>query len=159
MMTRIDSMNEELLLQAAESGCNCIDYGVESGDPDTLRKIHKPHKVEMVRKIVPLTRKSGIEPRVFFILGFPWETTDSTDATLNLMIELSPFVDHFFPAIASILIPFPGTEIYEKYKTEYHFENWWLTSRRNYDAPKIKTHSYFESNVFTMGAVSNKREE
>ena len=68
-------------------------------------------------------------------------------------MELSPYVERFHPAIASILVPFPGTEIYELYKTRYGFENWWLGTERNYDTPNHKTASYFELKVFWAGNV------
>jgi anaerobic magnesium-protoporphyrin IX monomethyl ester cyclase len=153
MMTRIDSVNEEILSLAARAGCTQIDYGVESGHPETLKRIHKPHTVEMVRHIVPLTKKKGIKSFVFFILGFPWEGVEAIEDSRKFMKEISPYVECFHPAVASVLVPFPGTEVYEKYKDQYGFENWWLSSERNYDAPRPKKHTYFESQVFPMGTV------
>lgn len=153
MMTRIDSIDEPLLEMAKKSGCIRIDYGIESGHAETLKRIHKPHTIDMVRKIVPLTARYGIEPCVFFILGFPWEGPEETQSTFRLMKELSPYVRQFHPAIASILIPFPATEIYEKYKDQYGFQDWWLSSNRTYDAPRRETHSHFECSVFPVGAV------
>lgn len=153
LMTRIDTVNEDLLKTLASAGCIRIDYGVESGYPETLKRCHKPHTVEMVKRLIPLTAKFGIKTYVFFILGFPWEDLEATQATLNLMKELSPYVERFHQAIASILIPFPGTEIYEKYKKEFDFENWWLSDDQAYDAPEIKSHSFFESEVFWAGDV------
>lgn len=153
MMTRIDTVNEELLALVARAGCVQIDYGVESGNPETLRKIHKPHTVEMVRKVIPLTASCGIRPFVFFILGFPWEDDAALDNTKCLMKELTPHVACFHPAVASILIPFPRTEIYETYKEQYNLEKWWLGDERNYDAPSLGTHSYFHTRIFPLGAV------
>ena len=153
MMTRIDLVDEELLKLAARSGCIHVDYGIESGHPETLKRIHKPHTVEMVRHIVPLTASLGITPHVFFILGFPWDTPQTITMTRELMDELAPYVDNFHPAIASILIPFPGTEIYEKYEDKYALEQWWLSGDRNYDAPYAYRHSYFESKLFPFGTV------
>lgn len=153
MMTRIDAVDEALLLLASESGCRSIDYGVESGDPDTLKKIHKPHTIEMVKNTVRQTKESGINPNVFFILGFPWEGCKELEMTKALMVELTPYVETFHPAVASILIPFPGTELYEIYKDEYDLECWWLTGDRNYGIPKIGTHSYYETKLFAVGAV------
>ena len=98
-------------------------------------------------------KKYGIKTYVFFILGFPWENLEDTQATLNLMKELSPYVESFHQAVASILVPFPGTEIYEKYKEEFYFKNWWLSDKRNYNAPEIKNCSFFESEVFWAGDV------
>ena len=90
MMTRIDAVDEELLDLAARAGCVQIEYGVESGNPDTLKRIHKPHTVEMARRVIPMTRRHGIRPVVFFILGFPWESPQAIDATLELMGDLAP---------------------------------------------------------------------
>jgi anaerobic magnesium-protoporphyrin IX monomethyl ester cyclase len=153
MMTRVDFVDEDLLAVLARGGCVQIDYGIESGHPETLRRIHKPHTVEMVRRIVPLTAAYGIKPYAFFILGFPWDTPESIQATKALMEELSPYVANFHPAIASILIPFPGTEVYERYKDDHGFENWWLGSDRSYDAPDGKSHPYFETQLYSRGAV------
>ncbi|OGP51146.1 MAG: hypothetical protein A2Y79_03395 [Deltaproteobacteria bacterium RBG_13_43_22] len=153
MMTRVDSLDEPLLDLAARSGCTRIDYGVESGNPETLKRIHKPHTLDMVKKTIPLTAKFGIDPCVFFILGFPWEGTEETKITLAFMKELAPYLREFHPAIASILVPFPGTEIYEKYKDQYGFANWWLNGKRRYQPPRLKTHSLFECRVFPLGAV------
>lgn len=153
IMTRIDAVNEEFLRMIREAGCYQIDYGVESGDPVTLRRIHKPHTVDMVRKVIPLTARMGIDPYVFFILGFPWEDAASLDNTLSLMKEIAPHVANFHPAVASILIPFPGTEIYEQFKTEYQFENWWLSDERNYDEMIPARTSYYESKIFHLGNI------
>jgi anaerobic magnesium-protoporphyrin IX monomethyl ester cyclase len=152
MMTRIDAVDEELLALASRAGCKQIEYGVESGCPDTLKKIHKPHTVEMVRRVIPLTKRHGIRPVAFFILGFPWEDASAFADTLRLMEELSPHV-LFQPAIASILIPFPGTEIYDRYKEEFGFSQWWLSDDRNFDAPKSDRHAFYQVMMHRMGVV------
>jgi anaerobic magnesium-protoporphyrin IX monomethyl ester cyclase len=153
MMTRIDGVNEELLRLAAQAGCVQVDYGVESGSPRTLRQIRKPHTLEMVRRVVPMTRALGIRPCVFFILGFPWEDGSAIEETRALMEELRPHVGRFLPAIGSILIPFPGTAIYEAYRDEFGFGDWWLGDERNFDVPKPGTHAYFEYVLFPNGAI------
>lgn len=152
MMTRIDAVNEEMLSLAARAGCVRIDYGIESGHPDTLKRIRKPHTVEMVRRVVPMTSAVGIEPCVFFILGFPWDTPESLQATWDLMIELAPHVA-FHPAVAGVLIPFPGTEIYETYKDRYGLQDWWLTDDRHYHGDSERPRPYFMSQLFPVGTV------
>jgi radical SAM superfamily enzyme YgiQ (UPF0313 family) len=153
IMTRIDAVDEGLLRMLADAGCKSIDYGVESGNPETLKRIHKPHTVKMSKDIVRLTAEAGIKPNVFFILGFPWEGVEELELTRRLMVELSPYVDTFHPAVASILVPFPGTELYEKYKAEYDFEGWWLGEDRNYGVPRLETHPFYETRLFAVGAV------
>jgi radical SAM superfamily enzyme YgiQ (UPF0313 family) len=152
MMTRIDVVDEELLVLAAEAGCVQIDYGVESGNPETLKQIHKPHTVAMAREVVRMTARHGIRPVGFFILGFPWEDVRATDATLQLMQELSPYIV-FQPAVGSILVPFPGTELYDRYKDEYGFAGWWTSEERTYDAPRHGAHPFYQSVMYRMGVV------
>jgi hypothetical protein len=153
MMTRIDFVDEEILTAARRAGCIQIEYGVESGHPETLKRIRKPHTVEMVRRVIPMTAALGIKPYVFIILGFPWDTPETIDVTWQLMRDLSPHVACFHPAVASILVPFPGTEMYEKYKQQYGFAEWWLGQDRTYDAPSPDRHAYFEAQLFPRGAV------
>lgn len=153
MMTRIDGVDEEVLRLAAQSGCIGIDYGVESGSQATLRKIRKPHTPDMIRRVVPLTAALGIKPNVFFILGFPWEDVAAIEETRALMEELVPHVKDFYPAIGSILIPFPGTEIYDAYRDVYGFHEWWLGDERNFDVPSASTHPHCEYVLFRRGAI------
>jgi anaerobic magnesium-protoporphyrin IX monomethyl ester cyclase len=152
MMTRIDAVDEELLELAARAGCIQIDYGVESGSADTLKRIHKPHTVEMVRRVISLMQRHGIRPNVFFILGFPWEDCKAIDETQQLMRDIAPCV-MFHPAIASVLIPFPGTEIYRRYKDEHHFDGWWLSDDRTFDAPQADVHPFYQWVIYRVGAV------
>lgn len=153
VMTRIDAVDQALLKTIRQAGCKAIDYGVESGHPETLKRIHKPHTVEMVREIIPMTAQSGIQPNVFFILGFPWEDVAVLQNTHNLVKDIAPYVSVFHPAVASILIPFPGTEIYEQYSKEYGFENWWLSDEKNYDRLVPAKASYYEPKIFRLGNI------
>jgi hypothetical protein len=43
--------------------------------------------------------------------------------------------------------------LYEKYKDDYGFANWWLGDQSNYDAPAGDRHSWWESKYFARGAV------
>jgi radical SAM superfamily enzyme YgiQ (UPF0313 family) len=106
----------------------------------------------MVRRVIPMVSRRGIRPVGFFILGFPWEDPAATETTLQLMKELSPYIV-FKPAIASILIPFPGTELYDRYKDEYDFTQWWTGDERAYDVPTGKTHPFYQTVMYRMGMV------
>jgi anaerobic magnesium-protoporphyrin IX monomethyl ester cyclase len=154
MMTRIDlALDESMLELFARAGCVRADFGVETGDRESLRRIMKPHTLEMVQKVIPAAARLGIKPNVFFILGFPWDSHESIAATRRQMEELAPYVACYHPAVASVLIPFPGSRVYEEYKDEYGFANWWLDPERSIDAPDLATHSYFETKVFAKGAA------
>jgi radical SAM superfamily enzyme YgiQ (UPF0313 family) len=90
---------------------------------------------------------------VFFIVGFPWETAGHIDATLSLMKQMSPYLETFYPALAAILIPFPGTELYEDYKDEYYLREWWLRDEYAFGVPNNGHHAFFEQEFFRVGSV------
>jgi radical SAM superfamily enzyme YgiQ (UPF0313 family) len=152
IMTRIDTIDDEMLTWLSNAKCNEIHFGIESGDPETLRKIHKPHTVEMVQKIIPEVAKFKFKIIVFFIFGFPWDDEKSIENTSRLIHELEPYVD-FHPAIAGVLIPFPGTEIYEKYKEKYHFENWWLREDMTFSIQNNSKRPYYDQKLFSVGNI------
>jgi hypothetical protein len=68
------------------------------------------------------------------------------------MKELSPYIV-FQPAVGSILVPFPGTELYDRYKDQYGFAGWWTTDERSFDAPRADVHPFYQSVMYRMGAV------
>ena len=153
VMTRIDTVNEAFLSMIRQAGCMAIDYGIESGHPETLTRIRKPHTVEMVKKVIPMTARSGIRPNTFFIFGFPWEDVAALQNSYNLIQELAQYVSVFHPAVASIIIPFPDTVIYQQYAKQYGFENWWLSEEKNYDNLVPSGTSYYESKIFRLGNI------
>ena len=146
MRTRIALVDEELLRAARRGGCDQVDYEVESGHRPTLARIHARHTLEEVERVVPLTAGLGMKPYAFFILGFPWDTPETVDETQRLMEELAPYIDRFHPAMAALLIPLPGTEIYETYKDEHGFAGWWFATSAPTTSP------------FRTGAAGSRRE-
>jgi len=98
----------ELVELAKRAGCYRMWMGVESGDDEILRKIHKNITVEQVRKAVRVVKQAGIQLGTFFILGHPGETGETVRKTIDLMVELNA------DAVAvGLMVPYPGTEIYE----------------------------------------------
>ncbi len=123
-ITRVDLVDKELLQEMARAGCVHINYGLESGDPYTLKKVKKKITPEQAEKAIRWTKESGITAGVNFMHGFPWDTVKSMRRTRNFIREISPFVRDIMPG--GILVPYPGTEIYEEYKGRFGFGEWWL---------------------------------
>lgn len=107
-MSRIDFIDEEILRLMKHAGCHQIGYGLESANPEILRNIRKPMELDLARKVVIITKKSGIDVRAMFMLGNPGETEDTLKKTLRFAIEIDPDI-----AIFNITVPMPGTEMYE----------------------------------------------
>ncbi len=123
-ITRSDRLSRRILKKLKEAGCLSINFGVESGSPETLRRIRKGIDLTQVRKTLRWCNDVGIRTQVNFMLGFPWETVKHLKETLDFMTKISSMVDAF--STGGVVIPFPGTELYRRYKSQYGFDHWWL---------------------------------
>ncbi|MBC8552606.1 MAG: radical SAM protein [Candidatus Brocadiales bacterium] len=83
------SCTEEIIAAAAESGCIGLNIGMESGNPETLKRIKKPGKVGDFLKAAEVLKKfPQINARVFLIIGFPEETYSMLLDTFNVAMEM-----------------------------------------------------------------------
>jgi anaerobic magnesium-protoporphyrin IX monomethyl ester cyclase len=104
----VTHLDDELLDLMKASGCYELTLAVESGDPDVLRNIiHKPTKLAEVEAAAKLMRKKGIGSHGFFIIGFPGETREQIQRTLDFSRQLD--LDRISCFTAN---PLPGTELY-----------------------------------------------
>jgi radical SAM superfamily enzyme YgiQ (UPF0313 family) len=108
---RADRVNEQLIKKMKKAGVFKVGMGVESGDVEMLKMIKKSLSLDKVKEAIRLFRKYKIITVGFFILGFPHETKESIEKTINFAIEANPSIANF-----CILLPFPGTEIHKELK-------------------------------------------
>ena len=109
--SRVDFIDLDLLKLMKKSGCHQIMYGIESGNQNVLNSINKNIKIDLVKKIVQLTKKAKIDVRGAFMIGNPIETKATVLETLHFAIELNPEI-----AIFNITTPYPGTQMFEEAK-------------------------------------------
>lgn len=95
----------------AESGCNGISWGIESGSQYILDRMKKLVAVEDNYNVIQWAKEYGITARAFFIIGFPGETKETLEETKKFIIEADPD-----QAFISSFVPYPGTEVYNKSK-------------------------------------------
>jgi anaerobic magnesium-protoporphyrin IX monomethyl ester cyclase len=107
--SRVDTIDDEKLDWLKQAGCDCITYGIESGDTDILKIMKKNTTVDMIRKAVDITKGHRIKTHGSFILGNFGDTHDTINATVDLAINLGLDQAQF-----TVLIPLPGTECYEQ---------------------------------------------
>ncbi len=119
--TRVDHINEELLLIMKKSGCHLILFGVESADEEILKNIHKRISLDQVREAVRLARRIGIETRASFMIGNQGETEATIKKTIDFAIDLDPDEVQF-----NIATAYPGTELYDWAKERGYIKsfNW-----------------------------------
>ncbi|RJO60635.1 radical SAM protein [candidate division WS5 bacterium] len=120
---RVNTVDQELLNLLKKAGCERIYFGVESGDPDILKKIKKNIKLEDVRKAFRMTTDAGIKALGYFMIGLPTETREQINRTIDFALSLPASY-----CVFEIFIPFPATEIYHEglsrgiFKTDYWAE-------------------------------------
>lgn len=104
------SLDDEVLDLMKRSGCYELTLAVESGDETVLREIiHKPTRLDQVEDAARRIRKQGIAMAGFFIIGFPGETKEQIQRTLDFSRRLD--LDH----ISSFIFqPLPGTPLFEE---------------------------------------------
>ena len=127
-VTRIDFVNIDLLTKMHKSGCLHINYGIESANPQTLKKIKKDNSIENIENTLFRTKEAGINYSINFMWGYPWESADDIENSITFMKRISRESEGINSG--GILVPFPETEIYESFKDVHGFENWWLNRNK-----------------------------
>lgn len=103
--------DEDILHKYKRAGIIHIYVGTEATEQQGLDYIKKDLSIEESKKALDLLRDAGIITETSMILGFPDETEESIERTLELVMEYNPDFAHFL-AIA----PWPYSDIYEELK-------------------------------------------
>lgn len=116
------TLDEEIISLAKRSGCYSLTMAIESGDQEVIDKIvKKPIKLENVIKVNDIMKKNRIHRSAYFIIGFPGETREQIQNTIDLGRKLKLDARAVF-----IYNPLPGSELFEEcvrrgYVTEESF--------------------------------------
>ncbi len=106
--SRIDTLDDEIIHLMRMAKCIKMYVGIESGSSYMQNIIHKNLNLEKAKHNLILLHKSEIELTVSFIYGFPDETMDSLQETMDMIcylynIGIENVQLHMF-------IPLPNTE-------------------------------------------------
>ena len=132
---RTEQLDEEMLALLKKADCWMISLGIETGDPDLLKRhrSYLPNKelanpLENIRETVTLIKKAGIRVKGLFMLGLPGETGESIAKSMEYVLSLP--LDEFN---LSKLTPFPGAPMYADIHEHGTFdENWGLMNAANF---------------------------
>ena len=108
---RTEMLDARIIHKMKLTGVFKVGIGVESGDERILDSIKKRLSLAKIKEAIRMFRKEGILTSGFFIIGFPEDTRESIEKTINFAIEANPTTANF-----SLLMPFPGTEIHRLMK-------------------------------------------
>jgi len=124
---RTEQLDQEMLKLLKRSGCWMISLGIETGDPELLKR-HRSylpnaeleHPLENIRQMVKLIKREGIRVKGLFMLGLPGETEESIKKSAEYILAL-PLDDMNI----SKLTPFPGAPMYADIREHGEFEETW----------------------------------
>lgn len=107
--TRVDYVDEELLVWMKKAGCLLIHFGVESGNENLRQNIINKGKFtnREIKKAFSLCKKTGIGVGAYFMLGHPGESEKNLKETREMVFSFD--IDLLG---LSLPTPFPGSELY-----------------------------------------------
>jgi len=109
--------NEEMLRAMKESGCTKVSISVESGSEKVLKAMKKPVDLEWSENVIKICHEINLPVTVNFVSGMPYETKE--DMTKTFLWAEKARADW---STFSILVPYPGTEIYEYSKRHNYLD-------------------------------------
>jgi len=148
VLTRVDKVDREILEWLKKAGCDCISFGVESGDQKILDKMEKGYNIEQIKRAFLLCKEIGINIVAYFLLGHPDETIQSIQNTINLIKETEPDW-----CKANILTLYPGSPLYKELLEQGRIRDFWgemTLDGKAFMSPNI-------SQNFTMEQLGNFR--
>jgi radical SAM superfamily enzyme YgiQ (UPF0313 family) len=105
--TRIDHLDEELIVLMGKAGCFGINLGIESVNEEVLMNLERrPFPLEKAIEIVNACKINDIEAYCFFIIGLPGDTKESINKMVDFAIKLKPPFVQF-----TVATPYPGTKL------------------------------------------------
>jgi len=167
--TAVSLLDEEIIDALISLGCESFTLPIETGSEYTMRNIiNKNISFDHVRKILRILRNKKVEIKVHFILGFPRETKELMQETVNFINSIDADWVYIFCAL-----PLPGSgmlkELEEKGILEANNIDWdtFRFGIRGYDTPEISAKELEEfiydinitRNFFNNSNLSNKRYE
>ena len=121
----------ELLKKMKKSGCEIILIGFESLEEESLRQMNKTWNKAMGERgeLVKRIHSAGIGIYATFVFGYDGDTPKTFENTLEFAKK-----HHFYTAAFNHLLPFPGTNLYQRLKEENRLlhKQWWLDGDYHY---------------------------
>ncbi|MDE5825261.1 MAG: B12-binding domain-containing radical SAM protein, partial [Lachnospiraceae bacterium] len=124
---RVTEVDEEYIDLLKSFGVTSIQFGVETGNAEVMKSIHKNITLERVEKTVELCCQKGIGVACSFVIGHPADTEETVRDTIAFATRLKRMGAE--PAF-SIMTPYPGTEAYRKREElgveiqDWNFAHW-----------------------------------
>ncbi len=99
----------------AAGGCAMLQFGIESGSPEVLRRLGKGVRPDQARRVLAATGEAGIRTHVYLLFGTPGETEADRELTLSFVRESA----HHIHAINASLLNLPIDSVMRRHAPKF----------------------------------------
>lgn len=167
--TRVNVFNkatDEQIRLLKKSGADTLKFGAESGCNRILELMNKGIRWEDTVEANLKAKRCGIRPAFALMIGFPTETFEEINQTIDLFIRLKNDNDQAQFEVMSPYTPFPGTPLYSLalengLNPPQTLEGWinWLCDEYDLEGRKMPWFNYAErkkiGNIAYMSILAN----
>jgi anaerobic magnesium-protoporphyrin IX monomethyl ester cyclase len=107
--SRVDTIDEEMLIAMKRAGLDRIWYGVESGSEKILKLYHKHTTIKKIERAAALARRAGVYLTIYLMSGMLGERRRDINETKALINRILPC-----EGFASYVKYLPGTRLFEQ---------------------------------------------
>ena len=105
--SRVDYVDEEMLMLMGKAGCRLISWGIESGNEQILKHARKGAYPDKAERALRWAKQAGIMNWGYFIIGLPGETEATIRQTIDFAKKLPLDI-----ALFHVAAPYPGTPFF-----------------------------------------------
>ncbi|HTV39936.1 MAG TPA: radical SAM protein [Candidatus Sulfotelmatobacter sp.] len=106
--SRVDTVRAQYLEKFRKAGINWLALGIEAGNQTVRREVSKGSFEDVnIRHVIKTVRDSGMYVISNYIFGFPEDTLETMQQTLDLSLELNTEMANMYPCQA-----LPGSPLY-----------------------------------------------
>lgn len=118
--THLRILDSDLIKILKQAGLKAVKVGVESFDEEVLKasgrfSVTQDQQLEKIREL----EKNKVQVSAMYILGFPTDTDETINKTINYSKKLNTTYAQF-----SVWTPYPGTPVYNEYKDKITAKNY-----------------------------------
>jgi len=138
----------EFLKKMRQAGCIELEYGIESCSQRILDKMKKTFNIEVAERVIRDTQRAGISVRANFMFGFPGETEEDFQKTLDFLERNKDVFTEVHPSETFCHID-PGTylinhlEEFDVSPHSLHSLYWESNDAKNTYPERLKRHQSF----------------
>jgi len=108
-LSRATGIDRDIAERMRKAGCRRVYLGLETGSPETLKRMNKRATLDDGIRAVNEFHAAGIEVAAFFIVGYPGETESTVEETFRFALSL-PLDDISF----NVPFPLPGSALFDR---------------------------------------------